>query len=410
MKYIRKSWFPTFASVFVFIVIAFLDICGFIPTQQRLQFEILCNSIMILLAVLGLWIEQNPTDPDSKPKSNSKNILGNVLISVIAFPMNIDIFGHTIRSDRFLSDLWGWHLFWLIFGIVQILVLSELGHILLQQVQNLVSGLQEWGKDVVTPLGKVVIDLADSLYQSNKFDLFVSISGLALWTGFLYSQLHGSDMKEILTDSRFYIYNIIFLLSYVIVVIIFHNYLPLSKSIRRAIQQADPKITICTVGAIIALAIAIYFFPTVKSLTEILIAILALPSAILVFLRHLPAKKNWKLLGWKQSAAPPAAAGQGQDAAQQENPGQSQDAVQQEIPEQEWQTVQDNEDINKSDLAFVLAVFIIPIIFILLIGITTSSDSPFITSPDLSDATTWLNFLEAAADAARSILELLGLK
>ncbi len=190
MKYIRKSWFPTFASVFVFIVIAFLDICGFIPTQQRLQFEILCNSIMILLAVLGLWIEQNPTDPDSKPKSNPKNILGNVLISVIAFPMNIDIFGHTIRSDRFLSDLWGWHLFWLIFGIVQILVLSELGHILLQQVQNLVSGLQEWGKDVVTPLGKVVIDLADSLYQSNKFDLFVSISGLALWTGFLYSQLH----------------------------------------------------------------------------------------------------------------------------------------------------------------------------------------------------------------------------
>ena len=410
MKYIRKSWFPTFASVFVFIVIAFLDICGFIPTQQRLQFEILCNSIMILLAVLGLWIEQNPTDPDSKPKSNPKNILGNVLISVIAFPMNIDIFGHTIRSDRFLSDLWGWHLFWLIFGIVQILVLSELGHILLQQVQNLVSGLQEWGKDVVTPLGKVVIDLADSLYQSNKFDLFVSISGLALWTGFLYSQLHGSDMKEILTDSRFYIHNIIFLLSYVIVVIIFHNYLPLFKSIRRAIQQADPKITICTVGAIIALAIAIYFFPTVKSLTEIFIAILSLPSAILVFLRYLFTKKDQKLLGQKQGAAPPGAAGQGQNAAQQENPGQSQDAVQQEIPEQEWQTVQDNEDINKSDLAFVLAVFIIPIIFILLIGITTSSDSPFITSPDLSDATTWLNFLEAAADAARSILELLGLK
>lgn len=391
MKRIKKSWLPTFASILLFILIEFIDICGLIPAGQRPGFEILANSTMILFVVLGFWIELSPLESDDKSKSRPKNIFGNVLISVIAFPMNIDIFGHTIQYDRLLPDLWGWHLFWLICGITQVLVLSELGKNLLQQIR----GFLAWIKEITLPLGNTVTGIANALSKSNKFVLSVLALGLALWTGFLYFRFHGSNPKEVLTDGQFYWDNLKIWSVYIMIGLLIHSFQPVAQSIQNGIQKAKPEIILRDIAIMIVVIVTLYLSPTVKSIVEIfttiVISLSSFPLLIIVIKNISKSKKRTQP---EQNTAP-----QDQEEAQQ--------TLHTEI--QEKTLKKPNNDINRSDLAFVLAVFIIPTIIILFLGVFTSSDSPLNTTPDLSQITTWLNFLESAANVAKSILDFLGL-
>lgn len=53
-----------------------------------------------------------------------RNTLENLTIPVLAFFMNIGVFGYIIRWDHLLEDLWGWHSWWMFCAVIQILFLS----------------------------------------------------------------------------------------------------------------------------------------------------------------------------------------------------------------------------------------------------------------------------------------------
>lgn len=124
MKQNLKNASPAFAAILIVLIVGSINILGYVPSNQQNNFENMSN-IMLLATALAGFLLAIPS-----VKSGGRDLfifLGNILVSVMAFPMNIIVFGHTIQLDCFWESLWGWHIGWVICAMIQIYVLSGRG-------------------------------------------------------------------------------------------------------------------------------------------------------------------------------------------------------------------------------------------------------------------------------------------
>lgn len=100
---------------------------GLISALNVAKAEFLYNSIMFGIAVFYFFWARHAAEDNGV--NDSYTILSNVAVSVDAVFMNIDVFGHTIRKEELWSDLWGWHLCWIICVAIQVTFSSSLGNL-----------------------------------------------------------------------------------------------------------------------------------------------------------------------------------------------------------------------------------------------------------------------------------------
>ena len=163
-----------FAALIVFGIAVVCKLFGLISALNVAKAEFLYNSIMFGIAVSCFLRARHAAEDNGA--NDSYTMLSNVAVSVVAVFMNIDVFGHTIRKEELWSDLWGWHLCWIICVAIQVTFLSSLGKRLLVEVYHFL----RWAKKIFGLLGNIVTGLVDKLAKCDKGILIIVIGDIIL--------------------------------------------------------------------------------------------------------------------------------------------------------------------------------------------------------------------------------------
>jgi len=161
------------------------------PPEQWDRVGIFCNVLLLALCVFGwFW-------PDLLLGGGAGGgVFANVAVSLIAFPMNTGVFDCPLRQASFWSDLWGRHLLWMIWIVIQLLILTGLGGLLLGQCRLLLGqcrALLGWGRKLAGMLGDTVSKLAGFIQGRDKGMLLAVAVGALVWVVFLRRRLSAGD-------------------------------------------------------------------------------------------------------------------------------------------------------------------------------------------------------------------------
>ncbi len=369
-----KNGIPAFLAALIFLVVQAVNIWGRVPQQHRVNFEIMSNAFMLIVAVASFFWIGLPSKENSE--GTIGNMLGNIAVSAIAFPMNIDVFQQTIRWEQFGKDIWNWHLLWIVCGVVQILFLSSLGVRLLARVQ----GILLWGEGVVRCLGGIIKDILDEIRTTEKRVKYTVFGGSILWMLYLRSQIYekGSiadvflDLDFIWRSIQLWIVSLIFGLLMSVAPLLFQKVTEAVQDIRRKWMGI--------VAMIIAFALSIVKWPV---LLTVIVIVTVVPMILIVLIIALI-----KTIYKKQSDK------------EQKNPG----CISQE-PESEKLT----DTIKWGDCMIVWIVFIVMPLTIISIATFQSEGGRKIAAQDWSQITTWLDFITAALGTTKALCEMLAL-
>ena len=83
----QKKLTPAILATIVLIIVEIINFAEVVPLSQWGSFEQISNCIMFAIAIIGFFLTGFPYL--SGKRNDLKIILGNVAVSVIAFPMNI---------------------------------------------------------------------------------------------------------------------------------------------------------------------------------------------------------------------------------------------------------------------------------------------------------------------------------
>lgn len=205
-----KEWkisdgIPTFLAVALLILLEAGRLSGLVSDSQLGRCEIICNAAMLLFVVIGLFFQ--PLVSKEKPSLSIGRIAGIIGVSLISFPMNISVFGYKIRPEHWVSDLWGWHLFWIACAVLNLMLLSALGRFLLAQGKLLFTqfrGILRWAKQIVVILGSSFLDILDYIRKSEKNILLTIIIGIFLWIACFVVLVIREGRPAVFADMRFW--------------------------------------------------------------------------------------------------------------------------------------------------------------------------------------------------------------
>lgn len=362
----RRGWQNGLPAVFATLVFLFVEVADMRWAtfwQYRDAFEILSNTVMLLIAVISFFVIGLP--PRINGKGELSGILGCVVIPAIAFPMNIDVFGHIIRLEHILNDLWGWHLFWIIYAVVGILILSMLGHNLLSQITDLL----RWTRDVISLLGNALRDIVSN---GSKSILLTVLIGFFTWGLYLGIQIHAKGVATVFSDSEIFRISIWLWVAVLAVSLLIHIAPQVFQKARDAVQHMDGKIVLAViVGALFLLLNG--FLPSLLQAITMIILISLVPTGLLGFIIKKLVKAGGNSLD--NSGGVRRSTGQG--------------------------------NAQPKDLAVVLTCFVgIPLFLLCVITALSQEGKNIIEQQSLSDISTYLNFISAALEVAKSLLDL----
>lgn len=362
----RRGWqngLPAVFATLVFLLVEVADMRWDIFWQYRDAFEVLSNTVMLLIAVISFFVIGLPSRINGREELSS--ILGCVMIPVIAIPMNIDVFGHIIRLEHILNDLWGWHLFWIMYAAVEVLVLSMLGHNLLSQITDLL----RWARNVITPFGTA---LRDIVANGSKSILLTALIGFSVWGLYLGIQIHAKGVATVFSDSEIFRISIWLWVAVLAVSLLIHIAPQVFQKARDAVQHMDGKIVLTViVGALFLLLNG--FLPSLLQAITMIILISLVPTGLLGFI----IKKLVKVDGNSLD----------NNGGVRRSPNQG--------------------NAQPKDLAVVLTCFVgIPLLLLCVITALSQEGKNIIEQQSLSDISTYLNFISAALEVAKSLLDL----
>jgi len=339
-----------------------------VPSRYWDDFEIISNAVMLMIAVLSFFVLGLPAQCDSG--GPLAGVLANLAVPAITFPMNIDVFGYRIRPDHVLDDLWGWHLGWIICAAVQVLFLSGLVKKLLSRIKMFLN----WLERVIKLLGSSLFDAIEKSCRS--IQLTVSV-GLIIWIVFFGIQIYTRGVAYVFSDTEIFLRSV-WLWIATIIICLFIHIAPLAfKKARDAVTEMTNKGALAATLAVL-LVLLTGVLPSMLQTIAMIVLIPLIPMGLLAL-----AIKGIMKLKRTLKADP---RGNGQEA---------------EAPETE-------DKVNFKDLTVVLVCFIgLPLLILCLITALGQEGKTIITTQDLSDVSTWLNFITATFDVAKSLLDLL---
>lgn len=281
MERLKKSS-PAFFAILIFSIVELADLSGLVPAQQRGHFEEISNGAMIAVFVAGLFMVGLPFKANSNTQAGRDEkafvILGNLAVSFIAFPMNISVFGHTLRREQLLADLWGWHLFWLICAAIQILLLSALGKRLLNGMEVLINAAQK----LLNAIQVLLEEMREfgrwlkRLIKGNKAIYAIFLC----WLIYLGIQIHIKGIAAVFFDPNIF-WNSIWLWTAAMIILSLVRIMPLFLlKCKEALQEMSGRKVLAAVVAITFIALA-GVFPIILKTIAILVLIPSVPAVFI---------------------------------------------------------------------------------------------------------------------------------
>lgn len=270
MNWSRNNGVPAFLAVAALSAAEILRLSNVVPVRLWGETEIICNVVMLLIAAIGFFAQRRRSEAEKD--TSAAGVAGNLAVPLTALIMNVDVFGHTIRRERLLSDLWGWHLFWICFAALQILLLSPLGKLLLAQL----SGLFKWGKRIMATLGGTVSDALDFIKARSKEMLLTVTLGIILWALWLAIRVSGEDTLTLFADIGFWMENLMCWGAYLLVVLFIRLFPAITQKTRGALADLDGKYILVIIALAVMLTVSVLAELPVLKAVSIALAVLGL--------------------------------------------------------------------------------------------------------------------------------------
>lgn len=346
--------------------------------------EVISNALMLGIAIFFSARERLFEREES---SSSRRVAWIISIPLIAACMNVDVFGHAIRLEHLLPDLWGYHAFWIACAVLQLLILTPLGEELLEQIRLLweqLIGILSWGRDTVVRLGSIFSSLLDQILalieQSSEKMIFIIILGFFLWACWLSTQVPGQDISVLLANVSFLGKNLLVWIYYLLITLLVCLLPSAVKKTKDGLLGLDAKHVIAAVAAISLLAVSAFLLPF---LAGIAVAMLLLAGALIAFLKWTLKKDRMKFDLTGSSHEPLEGSGSGEGGA----------------PPSSTKT-----SIRMGDLSILLILFmVIPLFFVFILALPTTAGQELI-SKGPSDFTAWIDFGKSALDLISALV------
>lgn len=382
MNWIRKDGTPALLAVTLFLMTEILRLLG-VLSQYWESFEIICNAMM-----LGIAIFFSAQELSSRKNQNSSahRVIWIVAVSLLAFPMNIDVFGHVVRLEQLLTDLWGWHSLWIACAALQLLILTPLGMQLLTQFKLLLAqfiGFLKWGKGIAVTLGNILSWVANQIMalikESNSKTLSTIVIGIFLWVCWLVIQLSGQNTRAMLADIGFWGKGFLFWPIYLLIVLLLFLFPFIAKKVKDALLSLNPKHVLAVVVVVAACMVSVFLLPFLQGVISITLILVSL----LVAAMRWASKRDKAILDAKRA-----------DKSEDGKKGDSNESP--------------TTTIKMGDLITLVLLFvIIPTATIFLLTLFTPAGKSLILG-EASGLTAWLNFWTSLLETTNSLLQLFG--
>lgn len=385
MKQNLKNAAPALGAVLILVITGIVNLREAVPSGRYANFEIMSNFLLLTVAVAAFFLQGLPSIKGNY--CDLSIILSNIAVSAMAFPMNINIFKHTVHLESLGKDLWGWHTGWLLFVLIQILFLTEIGNKLYKQMelifggighlsQRLGTGLGNAGKKLGISLGiisekleNLCSDIIDEARKINKRNVIIIFTGVFLWGIYFGVLCYRSDISIIFSDMKFWRNSLLLWIYYFIMIFMLHIIIPVLQKLKDSVLQLKSKLILIVVLSIVFIILVSSMLP--ESLAIIFILAVAVSLLVVAIKKTRRMKPNESL---------------------PENNGN--------------QAVKKMERINlKYILILITSFVVIPLTFLFLITVLRTEISNAVVSNSNNIISTILNFYNAVSETAEDLLE-----
>jgi len=324
-------------------------------------FQKIVNAIMIVVAVAAFVFVGFPFSMVSTDKGDKiAGIFSNIMVTLIAFPVNVSVFETEIRLVHIFDELQGWHSFWTGCAILQILTLSGLGAKLLKLAQsflNLMSSAVKKGLQFSNKIPNIV--------KGNKF-IFVC---MIIWIVYMGIQIYSHGLTAAFSGTDIFSNSLQLWITVIIICFLAYIVPSALKKAREAINHTAENKVLVVWFLLAFLSLASFFPPLLRIIGTILLAVMTPVSLIWLTVRLIQKRRTNQGSNGKGS----------------------------------WSAASGSVPIHMQDLAVVLTLFIV-IPLVLLCAITVFQGGRDLTALS-KDITSWLAFLKAVSETAKTIVE-----
>lgn len=256
---IKTTW-PALTGFLILLTAEIINFCGLVPPEKLNDFVNIMNILMILVALCGFFLlEFVPLFEDYE--EGWQEIFANIAVPIMAFPMNIEVFGHTFHQRLLWENIWGWQIGWIILLAIQILLV--LGVKLKEYPLKSFSNIEPQAEQ--------------SIIQKRHVIWYIII-GIFVWTLFLGVLSYNKGIVLILTDLVFWGKSILLGINYFLVASLINTIsLFLKKKYKENIGAKNKNILFFLLSVIVLTAINMWPF-----LLGILTIIISISKIILI--------------------------------------------------------------------------------------------------------------------------------
>lgn len=383
---------PALLAVALFILAELLRLFKGL-SQYWGNIEIIVNALMLGIAIFFSAQERFSRQERS---SSSRRVVWIISISLIALPMNVDVFGHAIRLEHLLADLWGWHSFWIACAVFQLLVLTPLGKEILAQFKLLLAqftGFLKWGANLVASLGRILSHILDQILalimSSSRRMVFITIFGFFLWACWLGTQIPGQNIRVLLADIGFLGKNLLVWLFYLLAALLVCLIPLVVRKAKEGLLNLDAKHLLAVIAIASVLAVSVFLLPFLLSIAG---GLLVLVGLLIAFMKWAAKRDRIKFGPEGPSSRPENPGGGGLDEPSDcEEPSHSETSI------------------RIGDLAILLVLFaVLPLAAVFLLALFTTAGQDLIAK-NASDPSAWLDFWNSALGITNGLLQLFGI-
>ena len=210
---------------------------------------LVCNAILFFFSVCAFFVVGLPSRAEKD--TVLWGLLTNLAFPLAAFLMNTSVFGLSIQRETLLNDLWNWHLGWIIWAALQILLLTGLGSGLLTQTHAVLL----WVRNVVSLLGAAISSTLTDMNSANKSAKLTVFAGVVTWVIYTGILIYSKGLSNVFNTD--FIWTSIWLwLAVIVVCILIHLVKPVCEKTKESVQNGSTTKLWIAMGILVFIAVA----------------------------------------------------------------------------------------------------------------------------------------------------------
>lgn len=161
---------PAIFSLLCLLVIEIIHAADIVAQDSKGNFQMISNTLLFIIGIYGLFSAVFQTNIFKN--STLIPFLSNALVVMCSYMLNIDVFENKIHQ---LSDLWkGWHIMWLIWSLVLIVLFSNIG----KNSYELVRSISRY---LISSIRVFKDWIENTIRNSHKDVIFWVVIGMIFW-------------------------------------------------------------------------------------------------------------------------------------------------------------------------------------------------------------------------------------